>query len=441
MKLLDVAEFYCPQGGGVRTYIDQKLAAGKRLGWETVIVAPGPENREEARDGGKVIWVKAPRIPFDPRYHQFVSYTGIHAAIDQERPDVLEASSPWLGGWAVARWQGSDCVKSFFLHNDPVAAYPQALFGDWLGMERVDRMFGWFWRYMRSLRDHFDTMVVSSEWIADRLHKYAVDRPRVVGFGVDASLFSPDLKSGEARREMLAACGFDDPETPLLIAVSRHHPEKKIGTMLRAFEKASRQRPMALYLIGDGLHRKNVERKAAPINGVCVAGAIQDRDRLARYLASADVFLHGCGFETFGLVVAEALCSGLPLVVPNTGGAAELARPSYAETYPTGNVPAAADAILRILDRDLPTLHREAALAGQRIRSPQRHFQDLFDYYGNLVRQPARMPTPAVPDTVWAGGISANDAAPVQIQPAGCLHPDREDARPAGPRRRAKARW
>jgi alpha-1,6-mannosyltransferase len=43
MKILDVCAFYSPQGGGVRTYIDQKIRLASQLGHEVVIVAPGDE--------------------------------------------------------------------------------------------------------------------------------------------------------------------------------------------------------------------------------------------------------------------------------------------------------------------------------------------------------------------------------------------------------------
>jgi alpha-1,6-mannosyltransferase len=331
--------------------------------------------------------------------------------LDRERPDVIEASSPWLGGWAGARWPGRS-LKSFFLHNDPVAAYPQALLGDRLGKERVDRLFGWFWSYMRRLRRHFDTMVVSSQWMAGRLQRFGLPRPAVVGFGVEPGLFSPSLRDEGMRRAMLAACGIDDPGAPLLIAVGRHHPEKKIVTILDTFAIASHERRMGLFLIGDGLYRRHVERRAARIPGVHVAGAVTDRPLLARQMASADLFLHGAGFETFGLAVAEALRSGTPLVVPDTGGAAELAAPAYAETYPVGDAQAGALAVATILARNLPLLRLNAAAAGQAIRSPESHFDDLFDYYGRLVRGRQQASAPAIPDTVWDGEPPATDATP-----------------------------
>ena len=59
--------------------------------------------------------------------------------------------------------------------------------------------------------------------------------------------------------------------------------------------------------------------------------------------------IHGSSAETYGIVVAEGLCSGLPLVVPNVGGAHDLAGTDYAEVYPPGD--AARRSSARLLNR------------------------------------------------------------------------------------------
>ena len=41
MKLVDVSAFYTPHGGGVKTYVEQKMLLGPELGAEVVILAPG----------------------------------------------------------------------------------------------------------------------------------------------------------------------------------------------------------------------------------------------------------------------------------------------------------------------------------------------------------------------------------------------------------------
>ena len=62
MRIVDVNEYYCPTGGGVRTYVNRKMRLLADLGHELIVVAPGHENRLEHRPcGGRVFWVAAPR--------------------------------------------------------------------------------------------------------------------------------------------------------------------------------------------------------------------------------------------------------------------------------------------------------------------------------------------------------------------------------------------
>lgn len=388
MKIVDVAEFYAERGGGVRTYIHQKLAAGAAAGHEIVIVAPGPEDGEEERFGGRIVWVRGPKLPPDPRYYVLWREGAVHRVLDRERPDVVEGSSPWTGGWFAARWRG-DAVKSFIFHQDPVAVYPQTFLGGRLGEARVDRLFGWYWGYLRRLSAYFDATVVSSHWLADRVRGFGLAHPEAVPFGIAKSEFSPARRDPRVRAELLAACGLD-PSATLLVNVSRHHPEKRLGTLLdavRLAREASRE-GIGLVQFGDGPLRRWVERRAAAVGGVHLAGFVADRDTVAVALASADAMIHGSAAETYGLVVAEGLCSGLPIIVPSAGGAADLADPAWAETYTAGDAKGCASAILRLLGRDREALRAGCARAADtKIGTMADHFRALFDLYGRLVAE------------------------------------------------------
>ena len=69
---------------------------------------------------------------------------------------------------------------------------------------------------------------------------------------------------------------------------------------------------------------------------------------MARLYASADLLVHGSGAETYGLVVAEAISSGLPVVVPDCGGASDFAPRARSAVYRIGDSDACAAAILRL---------------------------------------------------------------------------------------------
>jgi alpha-1,6-mannosyltransferase len=184
---------------------------------------------------------------------------------------------------------------------------------------------------------------------------------------------------------MLELCGLGE-EASLLVTISRFHPEKRLGTLLAAFRRVSATRPMGLVIYGDGPLRGWIKRRAARVPGVHVAGFVTDREEIATSLASADAMLHGSAAETYGLVVAEAICSGLPIIVPNQGGAADLADPSYAETYAPGNVADCSAAIETLLDRDHDALVAGCARAAQhQIGTMDDHFRQLFGLYERLL--------------------------------------------------------
>jgi alpha-1,6-mannosyltransferase len=269
-------------------------------------------------------------------------------------------------------------------HQDPVAVYPHTLFDRWLPHTTIDRLSEPYWAYVRALSSRFDVTVVAGDWLAHRLKSFGVAHASSVPFGIDRDLFSPDKADLTLRADLLARCGVSS-DAALFVVISRHHPEKRLHTLLEAFRQVRRQRSAGLVVFGDGPLRAWVERSSERVGGVHIAGLVRDREWLARALASADALLHGSAAETFGFVVAEALCSGLPIVAPNRGGAAELLSPTYSETYNPGDAQECARAALRILFRPRHELSAAAvASAAQRVCSVDQHFDDLFALYARL---------------------------------------------------------
>lgn len=389
MRMVDVCEFYSPTGGGVRRYVEQKLEFGPRFGHEIIILAPGPETRSEKMRGGTIEWVKAPYLPVDRNYRMFWHAQDVWQALDRLQPDLVEGSSPWRGGWLAARWPGK-APRMMFHHIDPVAVYPQTFLGGLLGEARVDRLFGWFWNYMRRLNDSYDGAICTNPVLAERFASFGLKNIEVAPFGVAREKFSSDFRSEELRRDMLAECMLG-PEAALLVAVSRHHPEKRLNIVIDAVTKAQKTLPVGLFIVGDGPMRGTVERWAAAARHVHVAGRISDQKKLAAVLASADALIHGSAAETFGLALAEALCSGTPLIVPDAGASATFAAPEYAETYRTGDAGDAAAAILRLLAKDRPGLSRAAsAAAAVKVSTIEQHFETLFGIYERVVARSTR---------------------------------------------------
>lgn len=378
MRIADVAEFYAEAGGGVKTYVDAKLQIGAALGHQVSVIAPGREDRVEERNGGRVFWVRSPPVPGDPRYGLFVRREGVHRALNTIEPDVVEGSSPYGGGWFAASYPAP--VRSFIFHQDPVAALAHPFLDAWISRPRLDGLARPLWSYLSRLGGRFDTTVVAGRWLAARLEAFGLPRVTAVPFGIDPAPFLEARSAPELRAEWRARLGLPEGGA-LLVAVSRHHPEKRLATVIAAVRSLT---DVGLVVFGDGPARKSVERAVGGCPRIHLAGYVRDRPSLARALASADGLVHGSAAETFGLVLSEALAAGCPLIAPSEGGAGELVRPEFGETYAAGDAEACADAIRRLLAR------RGAAKAGaEAIRTQQRtleaHFHDLFAHYAALL--------------------------------------------------------
>jgi alpha-1,6-mannosyltransferase len=385
MKIVDVCAFYTPHGGGVKTYIDQKLRIGTAMGHEIVIIAPGTEDRVEARaEGGKIVHLAAPALPLDRRYRYFNDPARVHALLDTERPDMVEASSPWRTASIVADWRG-DAPRALIMHADPLAAYPYRWFGAVADRPAIDRQFAWFWNHLRRAAARCDMVVSANAGLSRRLQMGGVPAVSTIPLGIDPGTFSPSLRDEGIRRDLLARCGLDG-DAMLLLGIGRHAPEKRWPMVIDACLRAGVRRKIGLVLIGEGRDEARLRRHVGASPHIHLLAPIRDRALLARVMASGDALIHGCEAETYGLVAAEAAASGLPLIVPSDGGAADLATVETAETYRAGDVHDATRAIVRLARRQPAAAASAAAIAAERVGTMDEHFARLFTAYGGFAR-------------------------------------------------------
>jgi len=125
---------------------------------------------------------------------------------------------------------------------------------------------------------------------------------------------------------------------------------------------ATDRSPQALAALHAALRETDLEHR------VTVAGALA-QEQLAEMYASADAFLLPSLYEGYGMVLAEAMARGLPIVCTTGGAAAETAPDAAAIKVPPGDGGALTAAIGRLLDE--PALRRSLAdaswAAGQKL--------------------------------------------------------------------------
>jgi alpha-1,6-mannosyltransferase len=272
-------------------------------------------------------------------------------------------------------------VRTAFWHADHIGTYVEPALARTLGAGVAARAATPLWQGVRALLAPFDATFVAGRVQAERLRRAGVREVVHVPFGVDARIFRPRAPSGPSRQELF-------PEVPagarIFVGVGRFAIEKRWDVVLEAFERVRARHPAVLVLFGDGPERGRLEERASP--AVRFAGFEPDRKRLAARLAAADVLLHGCPYETYGLGVAEAVASGLPVVAPDRGGAADSVDPASGETYRSLDAAACAAAIERLLARDPAALRAQAVEAAARVPTTEQHYGHVLAVYDALLK-------------------------------------------------------
>ncbi len=143
-----------------------------------------------------------------------------------------------------------------------------------------------------------------------------------IPFGLDATRFEPSTAvRDEVRRELGIA-----PATVVLAAVGHFGAEKGIDRVVTAFLELRRARPeldVELLVCGSGSEsqRQGLEELAGADARVRFLGFRRDVPRL---MQGADVLVHAPRLEAFGLVLIEAMASGLPIVATSVGGITDI---------------------------------------------------------------------------------------------------------------------
>ena len=232
--------------------------------------------------------------------------------VESEAPDVVHLATPGpVGacGLAAASLLGIPLVGSYHTELGP---YALQLTRDLVVAEATGMYVDWIYR-------RCEIVLAPTPSVADALVERGVTtRPLVWSRGVDADWFSPERRREEVRGDLLAGSEL------LVLYVGRVSPEKRIDTLLSAFERASLVRSgLGLLIVGDGPARAELEATAPA--GVRFVGELHG-EALASVYAAADVFAFPSTTDTFGQVLLEAGASGLPVLAAAAGGAIDLVR-------------------------------------------------------------------------------------------------------------------
>lgn len=229
------------------------------------------------------------------------------------RPQVMQVHSgtSWMGLLAAVMRPSMPIVLE--VHDAPGSGRHGDL------TELVERW--WFRRRLTLALCH-------SRSVAESLPKGGViDRSRtvVVPLAVDATRFRP-ARPG-SRAAWRARHGVAD-DAVVVVTAGRLVRSKRVGAVIEAIADARTPRDLVLAVIGGGPmlgELRSLARRLGCEDRVVFTGRV-DQPGLIDALASADLACSASEYEGFGLVSAEAMACGIPVVSTAVGGAGEVVR-------------------------------------------------------------------------------------------------------------------
>jgi glycosyltransferase involved in cell wall biosynthesis len=199
---------------------------------------------------------------------------------------------------------------------------------------------------------------------------YGASPDRLLGasLAIDINYFSRQAAHYRADRERIRAeNGWQS--AFLLLYVGRLVPVKRVDVLIEAVRLASADGlALGLLVVGDGTERRRLEEQARSIPQVHFVGFKEWRN-LPMYYGIADLFVLPSEVEPWGLVINEAMASGLPVVAVRTAGAAGdlIVEGQNGFLVPAGDAATLASLVKQVcINKDyLSTLGKNAQVASQ----------------------------------------------------------------------------
>ncbi len=226
--------------------------------------------------------------------------------------DVVISSSHCV---AIGARAPSSAVHVAYVHStlryvrEAQASYEASVPGGEAGRTLFRSVAGGLRRWDTRAASRPDVLIANSTYTKDRIRRY-YDR--------DSLVIEPPIDTARFERAATSVTGQNDHSAAPFLVVSALVPNKRVELAVRAFEG----RPEQLIIVGDGPERSHLQSIAG--RNVTLLGWVDDAALESLYGRCA-ALVH-TAVDDFGMVMAEALAAGKPVIACAEGGALDLVR-------------------------------------------------------------------------------------------------------------------
>ncbi len=331
MKILMQTELFPPFVSGESVFAGSMARALAARGHRVVVLTSSTDGPPRTERQGRVRVVRLASCA-NPAYDTFRQsawpFGEARTVVERFRPDAIHVNDHGPIALALValsrRWGIPLLASNHFIPPNVWLNRPGLeRWARRLGLEGPidDLLWGWLvWVYTQA-----DLVTTPSRTAARILYDHGLTREaHPLSNGVDTRRFHPSR-----RREGFFSRWGVPAGAPVLLHCGRLYPSKLCGTILEAFDEAAWRIGAWLVVAGEGPDRPRLEEQAARMacsRRIVFTGHVAD-DLLPGLYASSDLFVISSMTELQGIVVLEALASGVPSIAVRAGALPELVRP------------------------------------------------------------------------------------------------------------------
>lgn len=286
MRIAIVTDAWEPQVNGVVRTLQSVRTVLERQGHRILVISPE-----------RFYSVPCPTYPEIRLALARVNYVG--KLLHEFQPDAIHLATEGPISVAARRW----CLRNGL----PFSTAYHTQFPDYVEA-RAGVPAEWVWRYIRWFHEPSSVILASTPSIRQSLIDHGLNQVRHWGRGVDLANFGPNVPP----HPMLA-----DLPGPVQLYVGRVAIEKNLEAFLNT------SHPGTKVVVGDGPARATLEARYPEVKFM---GALFGPELASAYTA-ADVFVFPSKTDTFGLVMIEALASGVPVAAYPVTGPVDILTP------------------------------------------------------------------------------------------------------------------
>jgi glycosyltransferase involved in cell wall biosynthesis len=334
MKICMMTNTYLPHVGGVARSVSTFAEEFRRRKHDVLVVAPEFDGPPLSRRAEAIV----ERVPAIQHFNgsdfsvRLPLAAGLSPRLDAFAADIVHAHHPFLLGDTALRIAAGKNVPVVFTHHTRYEDYTHYVPFDSPTLKEIAI------NLSTQFANLCDGVIAPSESIARLIVERGVTVPvHVVPTGIDVRAFAAG--NGARFRKKLKL-----PRPAFVVGhVGRLAPEKNLAYLAEAVALFVKNNPRARFLVvgrgpGEDALKSVFARHGIP-NRLVLAGSLTGR-ALADAYAAMDAFAFASLTETQGLVLAEAMAAGLPVVALNAPGVREVMRPGKNGFMPAARAPA-----------------------------------------------------------------------------------------------------